>query len=228
MKQLILFGIVASLGFSVFGQEINKFDENGKRHGLWRKTYENSKQVRYEGTFNHGKETGVFKFYCGECGDQPTALRTFNEKDGSVWVQYFTIKGKLVSEGKMINQAREGEWLYYHEKSDRVMNREQYLNGKKDGKQTTYYPNGQMTEEIQYKNGLKEGFNYYYSPEGVLLKELEYHNNELHGPAKHYDAQGNLVIEGYYKEGKKHGVWKYFKNGVLELEETYPKPQKRG
>ena len=185
MKQLILFGIVASLGFSVFGQEINKFDENGKRHGLWRKTYENSKQVRYEGTFNHGKETGVFKFYCGECGDQPTALRTFNEKDGSVWVQYFTIKGKLVSEG-------------------------------------------QMTEEIQYKNGLKEGFNYYYSPEGVLLKELEYHNNELHGPAKHYDAQGNLVIEGYYKEGKKHGVWKYFKNGVLELEETYPKPQKRG
>jgi len=27
--------------------------------------------------------------------------------------------------------------------------------------------------------------------------------------------------------GRKHGLWKYYKNGKLELEETYPKKAKK-
>ena len=227
MRSIIILCFLVFSSAALFSQEINQFDAQGKRHGYWKKTYEGSGQVRYEGTFEHGKEVGVFKFYCGECGTQPTATRTFNDKDDTVWVQYFTIKGKLVSEGKMIGQKREGEWLYYHEKSKTVMAREFYKNGEMDGKQTTYYPNGAITEEIHYQAGKKEGENLYYSPEGVVIKKLQYHQDELQGPAKYYDASGTLVVEGFYKDGKKHGLWKYYKNGVLELEETYPKPVKR-
>ncbi len=54
---------------------------------------------------------------------------------------------------------REGEWVYYHENSDIVMNREYYKNGKLHGTQTTYYPDGKKTEEIQYVHGKKEGPN---------------------------------------------------------------------
>lgn len=213
---------------SILAQEgINKLDSDGARHGVWRKTYPGSEQIRYEGTFDHGKEVGVFKFYCENCGSQPTAIRTFNDKDHSVWVQYFTKSGKLVSEGKMKGRERVGEWLYYHEKSDVVMTREHYDGGKLHGKQTTYYPDGAVTEEVHYDHGVKMGENLFYSPDGTVIKRLNYKNDQLQGPATYYDAQGKVVIEGFYKDDKKYGLWKYYKNGTLEMEETYPKPQKR-
>lgn len=205
-------------------EEINQMDAKGARHGLWRKYYPGTEQLRYEGIFEHGKEVGVFKFYCEECGNQPTATRTFNAKDNSVWVQYFTIKGKLVSEGKLVDREREGEWISYHKNSSQPMSKEYYKNGKLHGKQTTFYPNGIITEEIQYELGVKEGENLYYSPEGVIIKKIQYRNDMLQGAAVYYDAFGNVAVEGFYKDDKKNGLWKYYKNGKIELEETYPKP----
>lgn len=230
MKRILVFVLLSPifLPLAFAQEEINQLDSEGARHGIWRKTYPNSDQIRFEGTFDHGKEVGVFKFYCEDCGSQPTAIRTFNEKDDSVWVQYFTKTGKLVSEGKLVDREREGEWLYYHEKSKQVMTREYYSRGKLHGKKTTYYPNGTITEEMNYSNGIREGENLFYSPDGIMIKRLQYQEDELNGPATYFDAEGKVVIEGYYKRDNKYGVWKYYKNGQLELEETFPKPQKRG
>ncbi len=224
---ILLFGISFS-SISVFSQsDINQMDAQGKRHGVWKKTFDGTDQLRYEGTFEHGKEVGEFKFYCEKCKEQPMVIKNFNGPDGVADVKYFTIKGKLVSEGKMKDKERIGEWVYYHKKSEDVMTREFYLNGKLDGKKTTYYPNGKTTQETNYKNGVIEGEENYYSPEGVLLKKLLYTNNELHGPAFYYDAYGNVIIEGVYKQGKKHGLWKYYKDGKISKEETYPKKNKK-
>ena len=38
----------------------NQYSEGGQRDGLWKGYYDNG-QLRYEGVFNDGKETGVFK-----------------------------------------------------------------------------------------------------------------------------------------------------------------------
>lgn len=212
---------------SVFAQsDVNQLDEEGKRHGSWKKYHPGTQQLRYEGQFEHGKEVGVFKFYCQECGKQPSVIKTFNEKDNISRVQYFTIKGKLVSVGNMDQKDRVGEWVYYHEKSADVMTREFYSKGKLNGTKTTYYPNGQITEELNYSNGLKQGPNKFYSPDGVLIKELMYENDQLHGPANYYDASGSLVIKGQYKKGMKNGLWTYYKDGELLSEETFPKQQK--
>jgi antitoxin component YwqK of YwqJK toxin-antitoxin module len=227
MKKIALFFFFGIIFCSVtaFSQsETNQMDAQGKRQGVWKKTYPGTTQLRYEGTFEHGKEIGEFKFYCEECKDKPTATKVFNIKEGVADVKYFTIKGKLVSEGKMKDKDRIGEWVYYHEKSTNVMTRENYNNGKLDGKVITYYPDGKITEEINYKQGIKEGEDNYYAPNSVLLKKLIYKEDKLQGPASYYDANGNVVIEGFYKEGKKHGLWKYYKDGKVTLEETYPKP----
>ena len=40
----------------------NQYSEGGQRDGLWKGYYDNG-QLRYEGVFNDGKETGVFKYY---------------------------------------------------------------------------------------------------------------------------------------------------------------------
>ena len=216
--------VILLIGNTCLAQEkINQYDVNGKRHGIWRKYYDNSDQLRYEGTFEHGREVGVFKFYCENCEDNPTVIKTFSEMDRSAQVQYFTIKGKLVSDGRMIGKDRLGEWLYYHKSSDRVMTREFYKNGKLDGMKVTYYTNGEITEETEYKNGIKNGKDNFYSPEGIQIKKLNYRNGLLQGPAYYYDSNGSILLEGNYKEGKKHGLWKHYEGGVLIKEETFPK-----
>jgi len=221
----IFFGIITSLG-SLIAQEINQLDDAGERHGTWQKKFPNSDQLRYKGQFKHGKEIGTFKFYCEDCGSQPMVIKKFLSKKNQADVQYFTKSGKLVSEGKMAGKHRMGEWVYYHEKTAGIMTREFYREGVMDGVKTTFYLNGQITEELNYENGLKQGENKYYSPDGILLKKLMYFNDLLHGPAEYYDAYGNVTIKGQYVNGKKHGLWKYYKNGKVELEETYPKPLK--
>lgn len=225
---LIFFFGITLLCVDVFSQsEINQTDAQGQRHGVWQKTYPGSKQLRYKGTFEHGKEVGEFKFYCAECKDKPSVVKNFQDKDDIANVKYFSIKGELISEGKMKGKDRIGEWVYYHEKSKSVMTREHYKDGKLHGKVTTYYPNGKTTEEADYKNGIKDGEDNYYSPDGVLLKKLLYEDDQLQGEAIYYDGYGNVVIEGFYKNGKKHGLWKYYKDGKVNVEETFPKKYKK-
>lgn len=206
--------------------DVNQTDAQGQRHGVWKKHYPKTDQLRYEGKFEHGKEVGEFKFYCEDCKDKPTTIKTFNKKDDIAEVKYFTPKGKLVSEGKMKGKDRIGEWVYFHKNSKAIMTRENYVNGELNGKTVTYYPDGKITEEIDYKNGKEEGENNYYSPDGVLIKKLFYKNGDLHGPVVYFDAYGTVMIEGNYKEGKKNGLWKYYKDGKVILEETFPKKNK--
>ena len=112
---IFFFGIILC-SHSAFSQsEINQMDAQGKRHGIWKKMYEGTNQLRYEGTFEHGREVGEFKFYCEDCKGQPTVIKSFKGKNGLAHVKYFTIKGKLVSEGEMQGKDRIGEWVYYHE-----------------------------------------------------------------------------------------------------------------
>lgn len=226
---LKLFFITLFLSTSLmFSQkEINQFDEAGKRHGVWKKYYDETDQLRYEGTFEHGKEVGEFKFYCEDCKDKPNAILRYNKRDHIADVQYLDKKGKVISEGKMENQKRIGKWKYYHPNSDLLMSEENYSNGILDGMTITYYPNGRKTEEIEYKNGAQNGIHNYYSEEGILIKKLKYEDDQLHGPAFYYDAQGQLTIEGFYKHGKKDKTWKYYENGEVVLEEEYPMKHER-
>ena len=221
---LLFFSLIIYTSSVVSQNEINQFDSQEKRHGVWKKTFEGSTQLRYEGAFIHGKEIGVFYYYCSDCKDNPIIIKTFNENDNTAQVVYKTKKGKLVSEGIMDGKNRIGEWVYYHKEAKSIMTKEHYVDGKLDGLLITYYLNRKITKETTYKNGLKEGINNYYSPEGVLLKKLIYKNNQLEGPAFYYDANGKIVIEGKYKNGKKDGLWKYFKEGIFIKEETFPKP----
>lgn len=225
MKNLIVvffFGILICSN-TIAQNEINQTDANGERHGVWKKHYPNSDQLRYEGQFKHGKEVGEFKFYCENCKSQPSVIKSFNKNDDIAYVKYFTPKGNLVSEGKMNGKDRVGEWVYYHNNSKQVMTREVYENGLLNGRTITYYPNGNITEEIDYVNDVKEGINNYYSENGVLIKKLLYKDGTLHGPVYYYDGFGNILIEGNYNEGKKKGMWRYYKDGKVVVEETFPK-----
>ena len=59
--------------------DINQMDAEGKRHGVWRKHYNNNR-IRYSGTFDHGKEIGVFKYYSASNSDFPILVREYEDQ----------------------------------------------------------------------------------------------------------------------------------------------------
>jgi len=199
----------------------NEFDDEGKRDGHWKVNFEGTSNPKFEGNFEHGKETGTFKFYKKGFYDHPAAIMNFEQAQDSVHVMYYTQTGKAISEGMILNKKREGRWVYYHQKSDSIMMVESYKNDTLNGLQKTYFTNGKLAEKTNYVNGQKDGESFIYADNGKITKELNYRNGELHGTAIYYTPKGVKTIEGQYTEGQKIGSWKYFSDGKLEKEEDY-------
>lgn len=221
-----LFTIVVS------AQNINQFDADGKRHGIWKKNFDGTQQVRYEGEFVNGKEIGLFKFYkLIKKKSVLSATKLFNENDNNAEVKFLSSRGKTISEGKMVGKTYVGKWIYYHNSSDKIMTSETYDDkGVLQGERLVYYDNGQLAERAIYVDGKIEGLSEVYSLKGVVLKTFIYENNELHGISKAYNGKGELLSEGTFKRGKKTGVWKFYKNNKVVDQKDYtyiPKLKKK-
>lgn len=221
--KFIYFNLLLLVATIVSSQNINQMDENGERHGVWKKNFDKTKILRYEGEFSHGKEVGLFKFYQNLGGQSVlTATRNFHDNDGLADVQFFSSTGKLISEGLMNGKLYIGIWKYYQKGSNTLLNLENYNDsGMLEGERLVYYENGQIAQKENYNKGILQGISYWYAENGVLIKEETYDNNQLHGLSKYYNPEGVLIIEGLYKQGKKHGFWKYYEDGKLVEEKNF-------
>ena len=202
---------------SLMAQDINKMDAKGQRHGQWKGTYEDTKLPRYEGTFNHGRETGVFKFFENTKGSPLAATRDFSGAKGSCYTVFFDDKGQKNAEGKEVNKQREGEWKFYQEKGA-LLSIENYSNGKIVGVKKVYFPDKTIAEETTYRNGIKDWVYKKYTEKGVVLEEALYKNGEYHGPVTYRNPENEIIVKGQFKNGKKAGIWQYFENGKLVKE----------
>lgn len=217
---IIAFCFISS---SIIAQSINKLDDKGERHGYWKANFDKTNEPRYEGTFEHGKEVGTFKFYkLVEGKSKLSATREFLPDSDMINVKFFSSKGKLISEGMMKGKIFIGKWVYYQNKTKGILSTENYNDkGILEGEKMVYYENGQIAEKSIYVNGEIDGTSMWYSPNGNALKEFTYRNGELHGIAKYYDIDGVLLAEGIYRNDKKHGIWKYYENGKLTEEKDF-------
>ena len=215
MKYLV---IILFFTCSLFAQNNNQLDANGKKQGVWKGTYEQSKRPRYEGTFEHGKEVGMFKFFDDTSVGTLIATREFNSKDNSCYSIFYNQKGNKVSEGKLVNKLYVGEWKYYHEDSPLVMTSENYSNGKLNGLRKVTYPSGKIAEEAYYKNGKKDGFYKKYTESGIVLEESLYKNGEFEGLAIFRSPDNVVVAKGIFVKGKKEGIWEFNTNGKITKE----------
>jgi len=222
----IIFGLALLNVLIINAQtDFNKLDANGKKDGLWKGTYEVSKRPRYEGTFIHGKETGIFKFFDDTKKGDVIATRDFSANDGSAYTIFYDQNKNKVSEGKVIGRNYEGEWKYYHKASKILMAVENYKNGKLEGPRTVYYPNSKVAEEIMYVNGLKEGVYKRFGQNGIILEQTTYKNDEYNGDAIFYDSDGVVASEGKFVKGKKAGIWKFYVKGKLTKEINMSDPK---
>lgn len=211
-------------------QKINQFDKNKKRTGIWKKYY-NNKRIRYVGRFKNGKEVGTFKYYDVRTSKYPTSVKTFKANTDSAYVKFFTLNGKLQSEGWMKLRDRIGKWTYYFS-NGKLFSEEFYKEGKLEGVVTNYYKNGKMLESTEYVNGMKNGISKKYSDEGVLIEEVTFKNDVLNGEAKYFELNGNLRERGVYRGGKRYGKWEFFMDGEIidekkkrELKKFKPKKE---
>lgn len=209
----------------VSAQDFNKLDASGKKDGVWKGTYEVSKRPRYEGTFSHGKETGIFKYFDDTKKGDVVATRDFSANDGSAYNIFYDQNKNKVSEGKVIGRSNEGEWKYYHKASKVLMTLENYKNGKLEGSRTVYYPNAKVAEEMTYKNGLKEGIYKKYGQNGTLLEQTTYVNDQYNGDAIFYDSEGVIASKGKFLNGKKVGRWQFYLKGKLTKEVNMSDPK---
>lgn len=216
-NRFLSFIVVVLVSFVSFAQETNQMDANGKRHGVWKGTYDESKRLRYEGTFEHGKETGTFKFFEDNKTSTLKATRTF-AADGSCYTTFFDEKGNKLSEGREIDKLNEGEWKYYHPGGKAIMSTERFIKGKLTGLRKVFFPNGNINEETTFVNGLKEGIYKKYTEKGIVLEDSNYKNDQLHGQAIYRNGDGQLASEGKFTNGKKTGIWKFYENGKLSKE----------
>lgn len=220
MKALYKIGIFVLIFFNfncIQAQtNFNKLDENGKKHGLWKGFYEDTKNPKYEGTFEHGKEVGTFTFFDNTKTKIVIATREFNPTDNSAYTIFYDQLKNKVSEGKVVNKVYEGQWKYYHKASKTVMTIENYSKGKLEGLRSVFYPNGKIAEEIVYKNDLKNGAYKRYTESGIIIEESNYINNQYEGLAIFRDPDdGTIVSKGKFVNGKKAGIWQFFAKGKL-------------
>lgn len=217
MKKITLLIIVLITTTVSFSQEFNQFDDNGKRHGTWKKTFENTKVLRYQGQFDHGKEVGTFKFYKNINGKAVlTATKVFNKADDVAQVTFLASNKAKISEGKMRGRNYIGKWVIYHKNSDQVMTEEYYnSNGKLEGQKRVYYLSGQVAELALYKDGLLDGESKWYAENGNLIKSVTFKEDKYDGAYKTYNNKGQIAKEGHYKNDVKCCVWKRYKDGKL-------------
>ena len=208
-------------------KSVNQYDNNGERHGIWAKDYEGTRQKRYEGQFNHGKEIGTFNYYKLKNGKSVlSATKVFNEINDIADVVFYTSAKKIVSKGQMNQKKFIGKWTYYHKNADKVMIEEHYNSqGELDGSKTVYYENGNVAEEKLYKIGKLSGKAKWYTKAKQYIRTTEYLDDKRNGQTINYDGKGNKVSEGTYKDDKKIGIWKYYKEGSLikEIDHTNQK-----
>lgn len=212
MKYMTIFILASTLSFS---QEYNKLDTQGKKDGLWKGVYEESKRPRYEGTFEHGKEVGLFKFFDDTKAGTVIATREFNKNDNSCYTIFYNQKSNKVSEGKIVNKQFEGEWKYYHENLPAIMTTEFYSAGKLVGVRKVFYQSGKIAEETTYKQGIKDGVYKKYAENGVVLEESVFMNGEYNGLATFRTPDNQIASQGLFKNGKKVNMWKMLKKGQL-------------
>jgi len=215
MKYILTFTLLVV--FSVSAQTINQLDENDKQHGIWKKNFNGTNILRFEGEFNHGKEVGLFKFYQNINNKAVlAATREFLQPGTKANVKFFASTGKVISEGQMDVKTYIGEWKYYQKDSDKLLILEHFDDkGNLTGERNIYYNTGQISQKDNYKNGKLNGVSYLYSEGNVVIQEHTYEDGLLHGPSKTYDIKGQLITEGFYKNDQKDGNWKYYENGKL-------------
>lgn len=117
----------------------------------------------------------------------------------------------------LINGKRYNGFLYqlYENESD-TLSVEAYTNGVLDGISKKYYLSGKPMEWRQYRNGAKNGKQISYWENGNKRFEFVAIEDAYEGELKEWSEDGRLIHLGHFKNGQEEGVQKlWYDNGKI-------------
>jgi len=102
--------------------------------------------------------------------------------------------------------------------SNQLVEEGEYLDNKKTGVWTKYYPNGNQKHELTFANNIANGYAKIYYRSGLLQEEGIWKLNKWQGQYKYYYENGSMKYDwDYNASGKREGQQKYFhENGELQ------------
>ena len=106
-----LFLTFTFISISAFAQ-VNQKDAQGRKQGVWKKPYENSTAYVYIGQFKNDKPVGEFTYFY-KSGNVQSKIKFFNGGTTAYNKMYHESSGRLMAQGKYVNQQKDSLWLYY-------------------------------------------------------------------------------------------------------------------
>lgn len=122
------------------------------------------------------------------------------------------------------NNLKQGWWKIHNDdgkykgyEANQLVEEGEYLNNKKTGVWTKYFPNGNKKHELTFANNITNGYAKIYYRNGQLQEEGIWKMNRWAGQYKYYYEDGTLKYDWNYNEsGKREGQQLYFhENGML-------------
>ena len=135
--------ILLTFSISINAQNINQLNSSGKKHGIWKKTYDNG-NLRYSGEFSNDIPIGIFYYYY-KTGELQLEKEFFHK--GTAAATYIFYKnGNLKASGLYVNELKDSTWNYYNRDSVLIL-QEVYSKGILNGAVKTFYDEGSIYEE---------------------------------------------------------------------------------
>jgi antitoxin component YwqK of YwqJK toxin-antitoxin module len=219
MKKLIFILLNVIIPFSVLsGQDtVNRTDLKGYKQGKWIGKYSDG-TIRYEGSFTNNKPVGEWKRY-HENGKIKALLSHLPNTD-KVSAELFDIDGVRYAKGNYIGTAKDSTWNYYN--NLRLVGKENFSDGRKNGKSVTFFENGTPATESSWVNGALNGVCRSFYPSGKKKFETMYRLGKREGLNLIYYESGQQMITGQYIGDQYDGIWKFFdEKGITKFELKY-------
>ena len=135
--------------------------------------------------------------------------------------------GNIIEEGILINGAKNGSWITYHEGKEKVIKTmANYVNNELNGVYLTLSSRGQIETLTTYTNGVFDG-NFAKFRFGNIEESGIYVNGQIDGIYKKFYPTRKIQMEAEYKNGKQHGFYKYYdEEGKVVVEYQYENGEK--
>ena len=200
----LLFIMLASPGH---GQTKNQRDAAGRKQGYW-EAVDNKGGLVYSGYFKDDKPVGELKRYFPT--GQVRVIMNYENDGTKARTGFYWQNGELAARGNYIGAKRDSVWLYYSYYTKTISHSVEYTAGKRNGKEQSFYPNGNVAQETNWKNDLKDGSWKQFFDNGQLKSTAMYVNDKLEGTYTAYYPDGKKEIEGVYRNDAPNGEWNRF------------------
>lgn len=206
---------------------------SGERVGRWI-SRDADGQVREHGLYMAGERVGPWTLL----SDDGRSEEVLFAADGTTIRQgadglrsVFDADGRKVIEGKMRDDKRDGEWVFW-DAGGSIVERRVYSLGRELSiesatERTIFWPNGEMRESGPIRDGKRYGRWVVRSQLGEDLGSQDYESDllvssELNGILSRHNPDGYVESRGRIEFGKEEGLWEeYHASGQKKAEGVY-------